>query len=349
MYVHLVTTSVSSGSSAGKVERLEDNHEQPGDQVDARVGQAEAGAAAAGGVGRGAQHVARGGCRTRPGGRGARARPDQGLAAPPRHRRRTPVRPRERPVRLRDLDHAGLDDALDRPLPPGAGRGRAGPVGVRLGAPRARVPVPPSRDPDGDELGGLRLRGAGRQPGRAVRRGRGRRAPRPGHLRRTHRGRPARRVRVPGPAGGRGAPRAGAARRRAGARREGAGGDRADPPVAARLRRRRGRPAGVPASRHDRERGVGRAPRPGVRAGRRVRRVPPAVLRTADEPVVPRGRRPSDGTRRPGGVRHRPHRPGRVPGRSLPHLPGRLHEAVRAAAAGSTPTPRPSSPTSSPS
>ena len=39
--------------------------------------------------------------------------------------------------------------------------------------------------------------------------------------------------------------------------------------------------------------------------------------------------RPSDGARRPGGVRHRPHRPGRVPGRSLPHLPGRLHEAVR--------------------
>ena len=53
--------------------------------------------------------------------------------------------------------------------------------------------------------------------------------------------------------------------------------------------------------------------------------------------------------RRPGGVRHRPHRPGRLPGRSLPHLPRRLHDAVRPAAAGSTPTPRRSSPTSSPS
>ena len=101
----------------------------------------------------------------------------------------------------------------------------------------------------------------------------------------------------------------------------------------ARRRRRRRRPVPGPAPGHDRERGVGPAPRPGVRAGRRVLRVPPAVVRAADEPVVPRGRRPSDGARRPGGVRHRPHRSGRVPGRSLPHLSRRIHDAVRAAAA----------------
>ena len=91
----------------------------------------------------------------------------------------------------------------------------------------------------GDGLVGLRLRRTRGQPSGGVRRGRGRRAARPGHPGGTHRGRSARRLRVPGPPGGRGAPRARAVGRRAGASGQGAGGDRADPPVAARLRRRR--------------------------------------------------------------------------------------------------------------
>ena len=149
---------------------------------------------------------------------------------------------------------------------------------------------------------------------------------------RAHRRRPARRVRVPRPAGGGRAPRAGAARRRAGARRQGGGGDRADPPLARRVRRRRGRPLRGAAPGDDRERGVGAPPRCGVRARCRVRGVSVAVVGAADEPVVPRGERPADRARRPGGVRHRPDRAGRLPGRPLPHVPGRFREPVGTAA-----------------
>ena len=260
---------------------------------------------------------------------GARARGARGA----RSRRHHPLRPGERPLRRRLVEHGNLVLAQRGPLPLRADGGadqplrvrrrqrpaHHGPAHRRRGAPHHLLPLlhrRPAARGQGEGMGGRHGLGHSRDQRRQpARRARSRHAAR--RLRAAAAGlRDRRRLRGDGER----------------ARHQVAGGDRVDAPLHRRVRAGHRADAGRAAARHHRERALGGASPRQHRGRGRVDRVPAAGVRAAHQPVVPRMLHAGHRAGRHRGLRHRPRGPLRLLQRHLAHVGVRCAAERRAAA-----------------